>query len=109
MAFSGAPQATGSPPPWLPAAAHARPAGGRARAAIGFRLRARSHLVEPWLARAFALRAFAAGAVRRDLVVERDAHLVEIGLVDTALPLTRLSAPRFGTLSRFTGRGKRRA
>src|ERR1700678_1157726 len=83
-----------------PAAAHTRPAERRARA--GFlrpcrasgaprllhfarhRLYTRTHFVERRFVRCGAF-ACAAGAMRRDFVVERDAHFVERRLVDFAL------------------------
>ena len=55
----------------------------------GTELNAGAHLVEVRLARTAAPRRV--GAVRRDLVVERDAHLVERGLVD----LASFTSPRF--------------
>src|SRR5262245_42766305 len=68
-----------SPPARLPAAAHAGLAQGRARAAArGLRLRSSSHLVQRRLARRVAL---AGRPVRRDLVIERNPHLVEVWLV----------------------------
>src|SRR5262249_43067780 len=81
------------PSPWLPPAAHARLAHGRARAAaaVGLRFRPPTLLVECWLARSAAL----AAAVRSDLVVERDAHLVEIGLVHLAIAAAHLTPARF--------------
>src|SRR6476620_6109863 len=89
-----------SAPARLPAATHAGAAGGRARAGtirLGFALRA--HLVEIRLARRLTLRAFralAAGAIGQALVVERDAHLVELGLVHLA---ARAAAPSARALS----------
>jgi hypothetical protein len=47
------------------------------------RLRARAHLVERGLARALVVR-----SMRRDLVIERDAHFVEGRFVDAALITT---------------------
>src|SRR5262245_23836120 len=83
------------PPPWAPAAAHAGPAGGRARAgAIGLGLRPRAHLVQGRLAWPLASFAFDARAVRHDLVGERDPHLVERGLVHLARRAGRRSAAR---------------
>src|SRR5712672_938185 len=69
-------------PPRLPAAALAWLATGRAWAgagAIRLRFRSRPHLVEGGFARALVV-----GAMRRDLVIERDAHFIEVGFVDAA-------------------------
>src|SRR5262249_34486307 len=84
LQFSGWPRLRWLPPPRLPSTPHPGLAQGRARAAawaMGLRLRSRAHLVEGGLARGVA---FVAGAVRRDLVIERDAHFVEGGFVDAA-------------------------
>src|SRR6185437_9226543 len=77
-------------PPRLPTAAHARAAQRRARAGASFcgdRFHAGAHLVERGLAGGASL--IRSRAVRRDFVMERDAHLVERGLVDF-----RLTSPR---------------
>src|SRR4051812_43803862 len=72
----------GLPRARLPAAAHAGAAGGRAwTGAVGLGFALRAHLVEVRLARRLALRALAPGAIGQALVVERDPHLVELGLV----------------------------
>jgi hypothetical protein len=88
-------------PPRLPAAAHAGAAEGRARAGrialAGHRLNAGAHLVEVRLARTAAPPP--AGAMRGGLVIERDAHLIERGLVDFA----SLTSPRFLTSPRLRG------
>jgi hypothetical protein len=90
-------------PPRLPAAAHAGAAEGRARAGrialAGHRLNGGAYLVEVRLARTAA--PSRVGPVRRNLVVERDAHLVERGLVDFA----SFTSPRF-TSPRRAGRGR---
>src|SRR2546423_13461069 len=97
------------PPPRLPAAALAWLSARRAWAgagAIGLRLGSRTHLVERGLARALVV-----GAMRRDLVIERDAHLIEAWFVDAAGARARTPphrAPlRAATLSRRGG-GERR-
>src|SRR5262249_45132212 len=70
------------PPPRLPSTPHPRLAHGRTRAAaMRLRLRPGPHLVERRLARRVAP---AAAPVRCGLVLECDAHLVEVGLVDFA-------------------------
>src|ERR1700704_4166753 len=79
------------PPSRLEATAHTGAAGGGARAgAIGLGFRAGAHLVKRRLARRLALRpfrwAFPAWSMGQALVVERDAHLVERGLVHLAAP-----------------------
>jgi hypothetical protein len=71
-----------SSPSSLEPAAHAGAAGVGAGPAVGLCFGARAHFVERRFVWGVAVAAFGAGAMWRDFVIERDAHFIEIGLVD---------------------------
>src|SRR5262249_25683929 len=86
------------PPRWLPAAAHAWAAKRRARAAASTsrnRLHTRTHFVERGLAWSLA-----AGTHGLHLVIERDAHFIEAGLVDFAAAFALPASARRGAVAR---------
>src|SRR3989442_922657 len=87
------------PPPRLAPAAHARPAEGGARAAVGHRLGAWSHFVEAGLARALR----SVRAVDLPLMMQGDPHLVEVRLVRAVS--SRSSPHPAPTLPRKSGGG----